>query len=119
MRLVEVAAALLTLVLVLSAVVNTGGGSFGPSDPVPQATIQAAHLIHADAPWAAQTVSDHLRVQVPVEYAIESGSRLAQTHADEQPESPIRLEGTDRPATLRDLSSAVHPDRTHAPPLLS
>jgi hypothetical protein len=117
--LVEAAAALLSLVLALSAVVNTTGGDYPRPDQVQQATIEAAHLVHADSPWATQSVSDHLRVQAPVEQAIESGSGLARAPADEPPQSPIRIEGTDRPETLRDLSAAVHPDRIHAPPFLS
>jgi hypothetical protein len=117
--LVELVAAFLTLVIVLSASVHQAESRYPRSAQIRDATIQAAHLLHADTPWAGQTLSDHVRLQAPVEDGFESAPRLPLDLGDETPPSPISAQATDRSITLPDLSTAVHPDRTHAPPFLS
>jgi hypothetical protein len=121
MGLVEVAAALLTLVIVLSASVhNRSDAPPLRSVQVAEATLHAAHLLHADSPWVGQSLNDHFRIQAPSEDGLEASPRLAHDPVEEaELQTPISAARTDRPSTLRDLSEAVHPDRTHAPPFLS
>jgi hypothetical protein len=92
----------------------------GPSAP-PQAQhdstpvgVEVAHHFTAGAPWVGGSARDPLRT--PLGSPGLTTVRVVEPLLEGELPGLITAQASDRALKVRDLSSAVHPDRIHAPP---